>query len=197
MEHRHYVPKAHFGVLCALRELRRAGVPVHYLSGNHDFNLGEFFRRELGVETHDGPYSLELQGKRVLLLHGDGMDPADRGYHAVKKVLRSPLANRLYRLLHPDLGMALALRVGQASRSRHGNVPRHLDRYEAAARELLRAGHDIVMHGHVHAGFVKRFPEGIYVNTGEWLERLQYVEMTDGECTLRTYQPSDGRPLKN
>ena len=43
------------------------------------------------------------------------------------------------------------------------------------------------MHGHIHAGFVKHLPEGIYVNTGEWLEKLQYVEMIDGECFLRVY----------
>lgn len=193
MEHRHYIPKRHFGVLAALRDLSRSGVPVHYLGGNHDFSLGTFFREELGVETHDGPLRLELQGKRVFLLHGDGMNPVDWKYRVAKRVLQSPWANRLYRVLHPDLGMDLALWTGKVSRDRHGNVPRHLDRYESAARALLRQGHDIVMHGHVHAGFVKALPEGIYVNTGEWLVRLQYVEMADGECVLKSYKDDNSR----
>jgi hypothetical protein len=35
---------------------------------------------------------------------------------------------------------------------------------------------------------VKRVPEGVYVNTGEWVKRLEYVEMRDGECVLKTYE---------
>ena len=124
------------------------------------------------------------------MLHGDGLNPDDKAYRLVRRVLHHPLSNRLYKLLHPDLGMKIALSVGKFSRDRNENTPRHLPRYEAAARELLRAGRaDILMHGHVHAGFVKEFPEGVYVNTGEWLEKLQYVEMTNGECFLRTYNP--------
>ena len=93
MEYRHFVPKAQFGVLAALRNLRRSGVAIDYLAGNHDFNLGTFFSDELGITTHGGPFAVELQGKRVLLLHGDGMDPGDKAYRFVKGVLRHPLSN--------------------------------------------------------------------------------------------------------
>jgi len=190
MEYRHYIPKEHFGVLSALLELRRSGVEIHYVCGNHDFNLGSFFRNQIGAVTHDGPFHIELQGKRLLLLHGDGLNPDDKAYRFVRKVLHHPLSNRLYKLLHPDLGMKIALSVGKFSRDHNENIPRYLPRYEAAARELLRAGGaDILMHGHIHAGFVKQLPEGIYVNTGEWLEKLQYVEMKNGECFLRTHLP--------
>ena len=190
MEYRHYIPKGYFDVLAAIRDLQRRGTEIHYLCGNHDFNLGNFFSESLGITVHDGPLELTLQGKRVLLLHGDGLDPTDISYRLMRAVLRHPLSNRLYRLLHPDLGMALALRVGKLSRDRHGNVPRHLPKYEAAARKMLQQGHDILVHGHVHAGFVKNLPEGTYVNTGEWFERLQYVEMKNGKCVLKSYVSS-------
>lgn len=194
MEYRYFVPKDHFRVLSALRELQRSGVEIHYLCGNHDFNLGTFFQKEIGIETHEGPLRIELQGKKLLLLHGDGMNPDDKVYRWVRRVLHHPLANGLYRLLHPDLGMAIALNVGRLSRQHSGNVSRYLPRYEEAALKLLRESKaDILMHGHIHAGFVKNFPEGIYVNTGEWLKKLQYVEMTGGECFLRDYNPSSSR----
>jgi UDP-2,3-diacylglucosamine hydrolase len=131
---------------------------------------------------------MELQGKRLLLLHGDGMNPKDRAYRIVRRVLHHPASNWAWKLIHPDLGMRIALGVGKASRDQHGDAPpRDLDKYESEARRMLREGHDIVMHGHVHAGFVKALPEGVYVNTGEWLRRLEYVEMRDGACELRTY----------
>jgi UDP-2,3-diacylglucosamine hydrolase len=189
MEYRHFIPKDHFGVLAALHRLRRSGTEIHYCAGNHDFNLGTFFRDTLGIATHDGPFTAEVQGKRMLLLHGDGMNPADWKYRIVKRVLRHPLSNRAWKLLHPDLGMRIALGVGKASRDTHDGAPRDLDLYEAEARRLLReTGSDILMHGHVHAGFVKTLPEGVYVNTGEWVRRLEYVEMEGGECSLRTYE---------
>ncbi|HAO98728.1 MAG TPA: hypothetical protein DCQ83_01650 [Fibrobacteres bacterium] len=194
MEYRHYIPKDHFGILSALKELRLSGMQIHYLCGNHDFNLGTFFKEHLEIETHDEPFQLELQGKRLLLLHGDGMDVEDKIYPWVRKILHHPFCNWLYSLLHPDLGMKIALGVGNFSRNHTGNVPRYLDRYEAAAKRLLQESRvDILMHGHVHAGFVKDQPEGVYVNTGEWLQKLQYVEMIGGQCFLRNYNDSSSR----
>lgn len=195
MEYAHYIPKERFKVLSALYELRRSGVQIHYLCGNHDFNLGTFFGDQISIETHDGPFQLELQGKRLLLLHGDGMNAQDKIYPWVRRVLHHPLSNWLYRKLHPDLGMNIALGVGRLSRNHNSNLPRHLPRYEAAARALLTESRaDILVHGHIHAGFVKNLPEGVYVNTGEWLERMQYVEMAGGECFLRSYSPAASTP---
>jgi len=188
MEYRHVMPKAHFAVLAALHRLRRSGIEIHYVCGNHDFNLGTFFRDQLGILTHDGPFPITLQGKNLLVLHGDGMNPKDRAYRLVRRVLHSRWANFLWKLIHPDLGMRIAFGVGKASRDQHGSEPRDLDLYELEARRLLReGGHDIVIHGHIHAGFVNAVPEGLHVNTGEWLKRLEYVEMEGGEVALKTY----------
>lgn len=192
MEYRHFIPKHHFGVLAALYRLRATGVEIHYVGGNHDFNLGAFFDDTLGVVTHDGPFEARIQGKRVLLLHGDGLNPDDKAYRIVRKVLRSRWANFLWKLLHPDLGMRIALGVGKASRDQnHGTTSdAKAARYEAAVTPLFRQGYDIIIHGHIHRGFVKTLPEGVYVNTGEWVKRLEYVEMEGGTCTLRTYEES-------
>lgn len=189
MEYANFVPKKHFRVLAALARLVEEGVEVHYLSGNHDFNLGAFFGDSLGLKVHQGPLEVELQGRRILLLHGDGLASDDWKYRLVKNVMLHPLSNAAFRLLHPELGMALAKKLSQLSRDRHGNRPRFLDQYEAASRKLLAKGYDAVMHGHSHAGFVKRLPEGIYINSGEWLERMEYVTLRDGEFKLETYRP--------
>lgn len=188
MEYRHVIPKHHFGVLSALHRLREGGVEIHYVCGNHDFNLGTFFRDHLGLITHSGPFTMTLQGRRLLLLHGDGMNPRDKAYRLVRRVLHSRWANVLWKLIHPDLGIRIALGVGKASRARHGDIVPDLDQYEAEARRRLReGGYDAVIHGHIHAGFVNRFPEGLHVNTGEWLKRLEYVDMEGGEFSLKTY----------
>jgi UDP-2,3-diacylglucosamine hydrolase len=189
MEYRNYVPKHHFRVLAALARLAERGVEVHYLSGNHDFNLGSFFGDSLGLKVHQGPVSVELQGRRIHLLHGDGLAFSDWKYRLVKKIMLHPLSNAAFRLLHPDLGMALAKKLSALSRDRHGNRPRFLEQYEKASRKLMSQGHDALIHGHSHAGFVKQVPEGTYVNSGEWLERMEYVSLKDGVFSLETYTP--------
>ena len=190
MEYDSFVPKEHFRVLAALEALVRAGVEVHYLSGNHDFNLGRFFHDQIGLRVHADEIRLELQGKRLLLLHGDGLAASDWKYRIMKRVFRHPLANKAFRLLHPDWGMGLAHATSKASRDQHQNRPRKMDEYEAASRDLLKAGGlDIVMHGHTHASFVKEFPEGLYVNSGEWLHEMKYVVMENGVCRIASELP--------
>lgn len=189
MEYRDYIPKHHFGTLSALERLVRRGVEVHYLSGNHDFNLGRFFSDTLGLKVHQGPLEVELQGRKLLLLHGDGLAKADWKYRLAKGITLHPFTNACFKLIHPDWGMAMARFLSRLSRDQHGNRPRMLPLYEAASKGLLRKGHDIVMHGHTHAGFVKTLPEGVYVNTGEWLERMEYVKLVAGVPTLETWTP--------
>lgn len=194
MEYRSFIPKHHFGTLSALERLAARGVEVHYLSGNHDFNLGGFFAEHLGLRVHHGPLPLDLQGRRLLLLHGDGMAKPDWKYRLAKAATLHPFTNACFKLLHPDFGMSLARSLSRMSRDRHGDRDRMLPLYEEASRRLLRKGYDAVVHGHTHAGFVKRVPEGTYVNTGEWLRRMEFVRMEGGEFSLETWDPAGPGP---
>src|SRR5262245_38654941 len=102
------IPRRHFKTLCALRRLREAGVEITYLAGNHDFWLGGFLSNELGIHTREGPVTVEKQGRRAWIHHGDGLIGGDLGYRMLKKILRNRVNIRLYRWLHPDLGIPLA-----------------------------------------------------------------------------------------
>jgi hypothetical protein len=37
----------------------------------------------------DGPVSLEIQGRRLFVAHGDGLGSGDTGYKILKKILRN------------------------------------------------------------------------------------------------------------
>src|SRR2546426_11854625 len=63
-EYGHTVPKRYVAVLQRLGELRRAGLPVTYVVGNHDFWVGGYLRRGLDVAFTDGPLPLPPQGRR-------------------------------------------------------------------------------------------------------------------------------------
>ena len=88
------------------------------MGGNHDYWLGDFLRDEAGLRISRHPLEVELAGRRLFLIHGDGLaGRRDRGYRMLRRVIRHPVSETLYRLLHPDLGFALARRFSQLSRS--------------------------------------------------------------------------------
>ncbi len=189
MEYRFYIPKQHFKLLAALHHLAASGTTIHYLSGNHDFNLGQFFQNEVNIRTHHTPLEITVQNKSLFLFHGDGMAQSDWKYRIVKKIILHPLSNFLFKLLHPDWGMYLAHWVGSTSRS----YPNHSNKgeYSKAALEILshKKAH-ILMHGHTHSSFIRETPHGLYINSGEWLRKLQYVVMEEGVCQIKEYTPS-------
>jgi UDP-2,3-diacylglucosamine hydrolase len=187
-EYRHAIPRRHFATLAVLRELRRAGVEITYLNGNHDFWLGPFLSEELGLITRHGAVEISLQGRRIWLHHGDGLLGGDLGYKLLKRALRHPLSIGLYRWLHPDLGFPLANRVSLASR--HSRDERRLDGvrlWNEIARPRFAAGFDTVIVGHLHHAFERRQGRNVFFVLGDWIDQFTYVVLEDGELTMRRW----------
>jgi len=196
-EYRHAVPKGHFRFLRGLADLVDSGVPVTYLAGNHDFWVGSYLKKELGLSVSDEPIERRIQGRRIFLAHGDGLGKGDLGYRVLKAVLRSRLCIALYRALHPDLGIPLAYRVSSISRGHTGQREVLLPKlYRDIARPRLREGFDGVIMGHVHepAHFAGGDPAGDFVIIGDWLDNLTYVEMEGG--LFRLMQWNDDGPAR-
>jgi UDP-2,3-diacylglucosamine pyrophosphatase LpxH len=53
---------------------------------------------------------------------------------------------------------------------------------------ILRRGFDAVVFGHTHLAEMVTLPEGVYVNSGNWLSGATYVEITKGELAVRTWE---------
>ena len=69
-EYKTVIPKGFHRTLAALQEFADRGVKVHYLAGNHDFWMGNFFQTELGMELHFDPFEATVEGKRIFFHHG-------------------------------------------------------------------------------------------------------------------------------
>ncbi|MBI5837461.1 MAG: UDP-2,3-diacylglucosamine diphosphatase [Candidatus Eisenbacteria bacterium] len=181
-EYRHAVPRGHFEVLSALIETRRAGAAITYVGGNHDFWLGDFLAREVGMEVALEPIAREIQGRKLYVAHGDGMMPGDRGYHALRAILRNPFNIGLYRWLHPDLGIPLAKAVSSLSYRNHHHHPPPTGEaiYREVATPRLAAGHDAVILGHFHLPYHHREPGREMVVLGDWMTHFTYATLEGG-----------------
>ena len=193
-EYGYTVPKHYIGVLQKLGELRRAGLAVTYIGGNHDFWIGDYLKRELDVAFTDRPLPLSVQGRRILLAHGDGMGPGDKCYKFLKGVLRNGLARGLFRWIHPDIGIPLARMTSRTSRHRAPR-PRRSEGwlFETVARPVFRAGYDALVLAHFHLPVHRRESDGELLVLGDWIERRTYALLEDGVFRLEDFRDGPSR----
>jgi len=174
-EYKHVYQKGFFRTLTALQDLSETGIKVHYFIGNHDFMHRNFFADEIGVALYEKPIEVTLNGKNFFIGHGDGLVKNDYGYFVLKMIMRNKAIQKLYSLIHPDLGVGLARMTSKSSR----NYTSHKDYGEVdglfeAAKKQIDNGSDFVIFGHLHKRVHKNYSQGYYINLGSWLDKPCY-----------------------
>ena len=187
-EYRTAIPRRLFRTLARLDRLRDAGVDLQYLNGNHDFWLGPFLSKTLGIRTTDQPVTIEQQGRRIWVHHGDGLVGGDLGYRMLRRVIRSPISIGLYQLLHPDLGIPFAGLVSRWSRDSRPHGPLRPERlWREIAEPRFAEGYDAVVIGHFHHAYERRENGREFFVLGDWMEHFTYAELTGGVISLRQW----------
>lgn len=174
-EYKHVYQKGFFRTLTYLNSLTEKGIKVHYLIGNHDFMHRDFFEKEIGAKLYENDIEIELNGRRFYLAHGDGLVKNDLGYKVLKKILRNKLIQRVYALIHPDLGIALASHTSKSSRDYTAKKDYGKeDGLFEFAKGKIDEGFDFVLLGHFHQRRFKEYKNGYYINLGSWLDEPCY-----------------------
>ena len=139
-------------VIGALRALTDAGVPCRIMHGNRDFLLGRRFCAESGATLVADGTVVELHGERVLLMHGDLLCTDDTSYQRLRRIVRNPVVQWVFRHLPLGRRRELADRMRAGSRMHTGSAaPEIMDVNAAAVAEAIRAaGVRTLVHGHTH-----------------------------------------------
>jgi len=191
-EWRTVIPRVGYRVLAALADVAESGVDVTWIAGNHDGWGGAMLREEVGVRYHVGALEGDVAGWHARIEHGDGLRAReDRGYRALRRVIRHPLSIRAFRLLHPDLGSRLASGSSHASRSYQpaddGEGLRSVAHAALAATPALQ----LLVYGHSHVATLERSPTGgVYANPGSWLDAPTYLRIDGREVALCRFDGS-------
>lgn len=196
--YKHVVPKGHTRLLGMLAEMADQGIELHYFIGNHDMWLFNYFEEELGITMHDGIEEMSYQGKRLLIGHGDGLDPKDKKYNLLKKIFRCRINQWLFAGIHPRIGFGIAERWSESSRHSHGPHCQEYkgDKQEAiyqyCLNELQKKAVDYFVFGHRHGQISRPISangrDATYVNVGNWIERRDYAVLSDGVLTIEQYR---------
>lgn len=188
-EYRTVAPGGFGRVLSRFRALFESGWSLHFIPGNHDWWVGDFFRGETGFQIHrETPLRVDFHGKTAVLAHGDGLGRGDWSYRMVKPVLRSAVSSRLFSLLHPTPATALAMLFGSTSRKymrrKVRTIPEHLDAW--AEKQLDDA--ELVVTGHTHVPRMVPRRGGFHVSLGDWINSCTYLKVEEGMPSLERYE---------
>ncbi|WP_295488195.1 UDP-2,3-diacylglucosamine diphosphatase [uncultured Pseudomonas sp.] len=136
----------------ALRTLANSGTAIYLMHGNRDFLIGQAFCRAAGCTLLADPSVVELDGERVLLMHGDTLCTRDVGYMKLRRYLRNPLSLWLLRHLPLTLRQKLArkLRSESQTQTRMKNTEIVDVTPEEVPRVMAEHGVRTLVHGHTH-----------------------------------------------
>lgn len=184
-EYQHVVPNQYFKILYPIHQLIENNVTVHFLPGNHDSWIRNFFTEQIGIIVHPDIFPSEMQSKKVFLFHGDGISKEDTGYRILKKIFRNRVNIFFYRLVHPDIGIPFAKLMSMGSRKH--TAGRQFDDeqdYLDYAIEKFNQGYDYVIVGHSHRPLFKKVNNHVLLNLGDWINHFSYGKLEGGNLTL-------------
>jgi len=198
-EYRHAVPKGYSRLLGKLADITDHGsrftyhgIPVHLFRGNHDMWAFSYLQEETGIQLHREPEFRTFNGKNFYLAHGDGLGPGDHGYKFIKKVFANPVNQWLFRMIHPDLGISMALFWSRKSRSaalqkekkeEERNLRLINERIAFHSKEMVMQHPDLdyLIYGHYHYPVETQISgKAVQLVLGDWLTHFTYA-VFDGE----------------
>ena len=189
-EWHHVIPKYWWEILFKFKQMKEAGMELHFVTGNHDFYTGRFLEESVGLTCWDDAAVFEAGGKRFYAAHGDGLAEKDRGYRFLKRVIRNRASIFLFKNFIPaDWGMQLAKWTSHTSRElKQIDQEAWSEEYFRFAEGKFAEGFDVVLLGHVHLPTIRRKDGCVYINCGDWLNHRSYAEYDGKQMNLRTWE---------
>lgn len=194
-EYKHVVPRGYVRFFGKLAELADMGVKITWLIGNHDIWIFDYLPKELGIEVVDGVLEREVQGKRCVMTHGDGVGHMSKKFKFIRSLFRNRLCQKIYASIHPRWSVPLAYGWSSKNRGIHpvaspyaGPDREPLIRY-ALDHASVHPDVDYYIFGHRHILVEEKITDrAAAIILGEWIGLCSYAKMTDGVITLHRYE---------
>ncbi len=191
-EYKSCVPKGFVRLLGKLAELTDSGIEVHFFIGNHDLWTFGYLAQEIGLTVHQTPQIIELLGKRFFIAHGDGLKDIGVGLRLLRRIFHSPLLQKCFGLLHPDIGISFGNWWSNRNRQKHGYFP-----YQGEQNEPLvsfaknfepNKVFDYFIFGHRHILLnLQATPQRQVVILGDFYAEFSYAVFDDNGIALEHF----------
>lgn len=193
-EYRHAIPRGFIRLQGKLAELRDAGIPIVFFTGNHDMWMFDYFPTELGIPVYRDPEVLEVGEHKFLIGHGDGLGPGDHTYKIIKKFFNSKICQWLFARIHPNLGIGIANYWSKKSRISNQKMD---EKFQGEEKEFLwvycserekKEHFDYYIFGHRHLPLdIKIGERSRYINLGEWVNYTTFAVYDGTNVELKSF----------
>ncbi|EAQ97853.1 UDP-2,3-diacylglucosamine diphosphatase [Congregibacter litoralis] len=169
-----------------LHDYQQAGPDLYFMHGNRDFLLGESFMDKVGGQLLPDPSVVEIDGQKLLLMHGDSLCTRDVDYQAFRSLARDPnwQAEILSKSLETRRELAQQLRkTSRDAGSRKADDIMDVTKEEVDAT-MASTGCGTLIHGHTHRPAKHAETEGNRWVLGDWDHSGWYLKLENGAIEL-------------
>ena len=201
-----YFPESHLQVISYLLNLSEQGIPIIYITGNHDELLRKFKTMSFGNVLLTDKYMLKQADKIAWIFHGDVFDASIQHSKWVAK-LGGWGYDRLIQINHIiNLGLEfLGKEKYSLSKKKKNSVKKaikHINDFEQTAAELaIENQYDYVICGHIHQPQLRKVKTEkgscIYMNSGDWIENLSALEFHNNQWTIFYFEDHKKELMQN
>ena len=195
-----YWPESHMKVVRRIMKFITEGIPVYYLTGNHDEMLRKFTDLNLGSFKLANKLVLDLDGEKAWIFHGDVFDVTMQNSKALAKlgalgydtlILINRFVNWCLNLMGKEK-MSFSKRI----KAKFKDAVKFINDFENTASELAAEnGYSYVVCGHIHQPEIRRIETAkgsvLYLNSGDWVENLTALEYAGGKWNIFKYNKAD------
>ncbi|SKB81062.1 UDP-2,3-diacylglucosamine diphosphatase [Daejeonella lutea] len=192
-----YWPESHMKVLRRLMKFVSEGVPVYYLTGNHDEMLRKFADLKIGSFRLLNKLVLNLDGNKAWIFHGDVFDITMQNSKWLAKL--GAVGYDTLILLNSFVNWCLTsigkekMSFSKRIKASFKDAVKFINDFENTASDLaIEKGYKYVVCGHIHQPEMREIisPKGkvLYLNSGDWVESLTALEYHDGQWSIYKYQ---------
>jgi UDP-2,3-diacylglucosamine pyrophosphatase LpxH len=191
LRRRWFWPQSHNDVVQKVLRKARKGTSVVYIPGNHDSFGRHFLEHSFGgIELRDEAIHVTVDGRRLLVVHGDLFDGVIQyakwlAFVGDRLYLFTLELNRWFNALRARLCFRY-WSLSQFLKHKVKNAVSYISDFEiAVAQEARRRGVDGVVCGHIHKAEMRTIGGVLYCNDGDWVESLTaLVEDTQGQLSI-------------
>ncbi|MBS7566587.1 UDP-2,3-diacylglucosamine diphosphatase [Mucilaginibacter sp. Bleaf8] len=197
-----YWPESHMKVVRRILKFVTDGIPVYYLTGNHDEMLRKFADFNLGKFQLLNKLLLEIDGKKAWIFHGDVFDVTMQHSKWLAKLGAVGydtliVINSLVNWCLTAMGRQ-KMSFSQKIKGRVKEAVKFINHFEQTAADLaIDKKYDYVVCGHIHHAEIREIQSTeqqgsvLYLNSGDWVESLTALEYANGNWTIFKYRPED------
>jgi UDP-2,3-diacylglucosamine pyrophosphatase LpxH len=194
---KNYFPKSHLKVVKQIIGFASKGVPVHYITGNHDELLRRFVGFNLGNLFIENKIILELDGKKAWVFHGDVFDVTMQHAKWLTKLGAIGydtliLLNRFANFILEKTGRE-KISLSKKIKNSVKKAVKFINDFEQICADIAIAKkYDYVVCGHIHHPEIKTITNNdgsvVYLNSGDWIENLTALEYHEGKWSIYKHE---------